>query len=184
MPFEHHVERCWMLLDLVWTSKFSIQHRQTFLWFRCAMASILNERTLNYTRPVFTKIPPPTLFSSLSRIPLLSRKYRSKKSPVAANANRCRLAVSIELYLSVMKWRENRSGRNEEGRVSSLSRLSQPWPPLFFFLLTFLWAFERLYGAVVCDRKNRWLAKTMTVWFKGTGTVRHMLSLADQIISS
>lgn len=83
----------------------------------------------------------------------LSRKYRSKKSPVAANANRCRLAVSIELYLSVMKWRENRSGRNEEGegRVSSLSRLSQPWPQRFFFLLTFLWAFQRLHGAVVCD---------------------------------
>ena len=47
--------------------------------------------------------------------------------------------------------------RNEEGegRVSSLS-LSQPWLPRFFFLFTFLWAFERLESLSVTPRIENW----------------------------
>ena len=49
------------------------------------------------------------------------------------------------------------TARNEEGegRVSSLS-LSQPWLPRFFFLLNFLWAFERLESLSVTARIEDW----------------------------
>ena len=49
------------------------------------------------------------------------------------------------------------TARNEEGegRVSSLS-LFQPWLPRFFFLLTFLWVFERLESLSVTARTENW----------------------------
>ena len=128
-----------------------------------------------------TKISHPALFSSLSPIHFFFRKYTIYKSLIVAKAKKCKMYIGpfdwyFELYLSVMKRRENRRGRSEEGeeRGGFLPTLF-PSPDLDSLPLG-LWT----TGAVVFDRKNRELTK---LWLSESReqswdhfTVRHILS--------
>ena len=118
-----------LLLDLVWTFKLSIQHRQTFLLFRCAMASMLSGRThqswsegevwggegcwFRIRSPFPRKSGIPHFFHRFTQSRFLFFVFFGKQINV-----RCRFALSIDILNYTLVWRSG--GKAERKKPSNL----------------------------------------------------------------